>query len=75
MLKGNVPVSKIHVAHMGPTWDLSASGGPHVGPMNLAIRGNIQSNNCDMNDELSSSLDHLCNKTVLNGNIVDDKVS
>ena len=24
---------------MGPTWVLSASDGPHVGPLNLAIRG------------------------------------
>ena len=32
------PDSKVHVAHMGPTWVLSAPGGPHVGPMNLAIR-------------------------------------
>ena len=24
--------------HMGPTWVLSAPGGPHVGPMNLAIK-------------------------------------
>ena len=32
-----VPGNKIHVAHMGPTWVLSAPGGPHVGPMNLAI--------------------------------------
>ena len=24
---------------MGPTWVLSAPVGPHVGPMNLAIRG------------------------------------
>ena len=23
---------------MGPTWDLSAPDGPHIGPMNLAIR-------------------------------------
>ena len=30
--------SKVHVAHMGPTWVLSAPGRPHVGPMNLAIR-------------------------------------
>ena len=29
--------SKVHVAHMGPTWVLSALGGPHVGPTNLAI--------------------------------------
>ena len=32
------PDTKIQVAHMGPTWVLSASDGPHVGPMNLAIR-------------------------------------
>ena len=25
-------------ANMGPIWDLSAPHGPHVGPMNLAIR-------------------------------------
>ena len=30
--------SKVHVAHMGPTWVLSSPGGPHIGPMNLAIR-------------------------------------
>ena len=34
-----VPDSKVHGANMGPTWDLSAPDGPHVGPMNLAIRG------------------------------------
>ena len=32
------PDSKVHGANMGPTWVLSASDGPHVGPMNLAIR-------------------------------------
>ena len=31
------PDSKGHVANMGPTWVLSSPGGPHVGPMNLAI--------------------------------------
>ena len=30
--------SKVHGANMGPTWVLSAPDGPHVGPMNLAIR-------------------------------------
>ena len=30
--------SKDHGANMGPTWALSAPDGPHVGPMNLAIR-------------------------------------
>ena len=32
------PDSKDHGANMGPTWVLSAPGGPHVGPMDLAIR-------------------------------------
>ena len=30
--------SKIRGANMGPTWALSAPGGPHVGPKILAIR-------------------------------------
>ena len=33
------PDSKVHRANMGPTWVLSAPGGPHVGPMDLAIGG------------------------------------
>ena len=32
------PDSNVNVANMGPTWILSAPGGPHVGPMNFAIR-------------------------------------
>ena len=32
------PDSKVHGANMGPTWVLSVPDGPHVGPMNLAIR-------------------------------------
>ena len=32
----------LHGANMGPTWILSAPDGPHVGPMNLAIREHIQ---------------------------------
>ena len=32
------PDSKVHGANMVPTWVLSAPDGPHVGPMNLAIR-------------------------------------
>ena len=36
---GKVPDSKVHEANMGPTWFLSAPDGPHVVPMNLAIRG------------------------------------
>ena len=37
----NHPDSKVHGANMGPTWVLSAPDGPHVGPMNLAIRATI----------------------------------
>ena len=41
------PDSKGHGANMGPTWVLSAPDGPHVGPMNLAIRvGYLKG--CDM---------------------------
>ena len=32
------PDNKVHGANMGPTWVLSVPDGPHVGPMNLAIR-------------------------------------
>ena len=32
------PDSKVHGANMGPTWVLSAPDGPHVSPMNFAIR-------------------------------------
>ena len=33
------PDSKVHGAHMGPIWGGQDPGGPHVGPMNLAIWG------------------------------------
>ena len=32
------PDSKVHGTKMGPTWALSAPGGPHVGPINHSIR-------------------------------------
>ena len=38
------PDSKVHVAHMGPTWGRQDPGGPHVGPMNLAIRDYFKNN-------------------------------
>ena len=38
MLFHLIPDSNFRVAHMWPTWVLSAPGGLHVGPMNLAIR-------------------------------------
>ena len=34
-----VPDSNVHGAIVGPIWVLSVPDGPHVGPMNLAIRG------------------------------------
>ena len=33
------PDRKVHGANTGPTWVLSAPGGPHISPMNLAIKG------------------------------------
>ena len=32
------PDNKVHGANMGPTWVLSTPVGPHVGPMDIAIR-------------------------------------
>ena len=32
-----IPFSKVHGANMGPIWGRQDPGGPHVGPMNLAI--------------------------------------
>ena len=37
----STPDSKVHGANMEPTWVLSAPDGPHVGPVNLAIRNSI----------------------------------
>ena len=34
----NTPDNKLHGANMGPTWVLSAPDGPHISPINLAIR-------------------------------------
>ena len=39
----NIPDSKVHGANMGPTWGRQDPGGPHVGPMKLAIwEGNFE---------------------------------
>ena len=35
--EGNYPDSKVHGANMGPIWGRQDPGGPHVGPMKLAI--------------------------------------
>ena len=40
LVKNNTgPDSKVRGASMGPTWALSSPDWPHVGPMNLALRG------------------------------------
>ena len=39
LMSVKVPDSKIHGVNMGLDWVLSAPDGPHVGTMNLAIRG------------------------------------
>ena len=38
IVQSQFPDSKVHGANMGPTCVLSAPDGPHVGPINLAIR-------------------------------------
>ena len=38
ILASKLPDNKVHGAYMGPTWGRQDPGGPHVGPMNLAIR-------------------------------------
>ena len=34
---GNIPDSRVHGANMGPIWGRQDPGGPHVGPINIAI--------------------------------------
>ena len=36
-LDEKIPDNKAHGANMGPIWGRQDPGGPHVGPMNLAI--------------------------------------
>ena len=36
-----IPDSKVYGANMGPIWGRQDPGGPHVGPMNFAIRDMI----------------------------------
>ena len=54
------PDCKVHGTSMGPAWVLSAPDGPHVGPMNLAVRGvwsccNLMGNKLD-----GHGIDHWC---------------
>ena len=37
MMAFTIPDSKVHGANMGPIWVQEDTGGPHVGPMSLAI--------------------------------------
>ena len=37
MIMKHNPDSKVHGAYMGPTWGRQDPGGPHVGPMIIAI--------------------------------------
>ena len=45
------PDSKVHGANMGPIWGRQDPGGPHVGPMNLAIWDNF----CEHSDKENKS--------------------
>ena len=38
VVNSDYPDSKVHGANMGPIWGRQDPGGPHVGPMNFAIR-------------------------------------
>ena len=50
------PDSKVHGAYMGPIWGRQDPGGPHVGPMNIAI----------WNDTCSySKFQEICERFVL----------
>ena len=42
-----MPDSKVHGSNMGPIWVLSAPDGPHVGLMNLVIRGTYSTGCCN----------------------------
>ena len=37
-MTNNFPDNKVHGVNMGPIWGRQDTGGPHVGPMNFAIR-------------------------------------
>ena len=54
------PDSKVYGANTGPTWVLLAPDGPHVGPMNLAIRVLILHNQYQMSWIAANLLLILC---------------
>ena len=55
------PDSKVHGANMGPTWVLSAPDGPHVSPMNLAIRDFLPIKHLFLDLLLVAWIIHDCN--------------
>ena len=54
-----IPDSKVHGVNMGPTWVMSAPGGPHISPVILAIREyddfNYQSRGFETSRDLKAS--------------------
>ena len=44
----DIPDNKVHGANVGPTWVLSAPDGPHLGPMNIAIRDVVSERQCSI---------------------------
>ena len=61
----DIPDNKAHGANMGPTWVLSSLGGPHVGPMNLAIWHdlcvtNTRQGECNRGEKCFHDCDHFC---------------
>ena len=57
---GKIPDSKVHGANMGPTWVLSAPDGPHVGPMNLAIRDIKNNAGVTVNNDFWVTSEAIC---------------
>ena len=64
----NIPDCKVHVANMGPTWVLSAPGGPDVGPMNLDMRDIVPSTRLAI--EPTSTLSHVSFRWVASRQVV-----
>ena len=49
LMRHNIQDSRVHGANMGPTWVLSAPDGPHVGPINHAIKACMQIDHYEKN--------------------------
>ena len=54
------PDNKDHGVNMGPTWVLTAPGGPHVGPMNLANRAEFAFGRTMGCSPMEASSDGIC---------------